>query len=94
MKADEISIEEIKARLDIPTVWRLLSLPGEPNKSCTSPFRQDRHPSFSVFDGGRRFRDHASGEAGMVIDFICLALDAALPEALAWAREKCGGRPR
>ncbi len=91
MKADEISIEEIKARLDIPTVWRLLSLPGEPNKSCTSPFRQDRHPSFSVFDGGRRFRDHASGEAGMVIDFICLALDAALPEALAWAREKCGG---
>ncbi|MCX6854150.1 MAG: hypothetical protein NTV80_04505, partial [Verrucomicrobia bacterium] len=109
MKAGEINIEEIKARLSIPEAWRLLNLPGEPGKSCMSPFREDRHPSFSVFaEGrrffredrhpsfsvfaeGRRFRDHASGDSGTVIDFIQLALDVPLPEALSWAREKCGG---
>ncbi len=91
MKAVEISIEEIKARLSIPEAWRLLNLPGEPGKSCVSPFREDRHPSFSVFAEGRRFRDHASGDSGTVIDFIQLALDVPLPEALSWAREKCGG---
>ncbi len=91
MRAGEIGIEEIKARLSIPEAWRLLNLPGQPGKSCMSPFREDRHPSFSVFAEGRRFRDHASGDSGTVIDFIQLALDVPLPEALAWAREKCGG---
>jgi len=87
----ELSIEEIKARLDIPTVWRLLALPGEPGKSVPSPLREDRKPSFSVFDGGRRFRDHARGDAGTVIDFICLVLNCTVPEAIKWARERCGG---
>ncbi len=88
---DEISIEEIKARLFIPDVWRVLALPGEPGKCCHAPTRNDKHPSFSVFDGGRRFRDHASGDAGSVIDFICLALNCGLPDAVKWARERCGG---
>jgi len=91
MMADELSIEEIKARLDIPTVWRLLALPGEPGKSIPSPFREDRKPSFSVFDGGRRFRDHSTGDAGTVVDFVALALNLSLGAAVKWARERCGG---
>jgi hypothetical protein len=85
--AHELSIEEIKAQLDIPTVWRLLALPGEPGKSVPSPLREDRKPSFSVFDVGRRFRDHARGDAGTVIDFICLVLNCTVPEAIKWARD-------
>ena len=91
MAAEELSIGEIKARLDIPTVWRLLALPGEPGKSIPSPFRQDRKPSFSVFDGGRRFRDHSTGDAGTVVDFIALALGLNLGQAVKWAQERCGG---
>lgn len=91
MKAEPLSIDELKARLDIPTVWRLLQLPGEPGKSCTSPFRPDKKPSFSVYDAGRRFRDHATGDGGTVIDFIQLALNVPLEGALKWAREQCGG---
>lgn len=91
MAADELSIEEIKARLDIPTVWRLLALPGEPGKSIPSPFREDRKPSFSVFDGGRRFRDHSTGDAGTVVDFVALALNLSLGDAVKWARNRCGG---
>ena len=89
--AHELSIEEIKARLDIPTVWRLLALSGEPGKSVPSPLREDRKPSFSVFDGGRRFRDHSTGDAGTVVDFVALALNLPLGEAVRWARERCGG---
>ncbi|MBL9146167.1 MAG: hypothetical protein JNM99_20970 [Verrucomicrobiaceae bacterium] len=91
MKADALSIEEIKARLTIPDVWRILQLPGAPGKSCASPFRPDKKPSFSVFDDERRFRDHATGEGGTVIDFIQLALNAPLDGALKWARQQCGG---
>ncbi|MFZ4765334.1 MAG: hypothetical protein ACOYMN_10310 [Roseimicrobium sp.] len=91
MKTDVLSIDEIKARLAIPDVWRMLQLPGAPGKSCGSPFRADKKPSFSVFDEGRRFRDHATGDGGTVIDFIQLALNVPLDGALKWAREQCGG---
>ena len=89
--SDELSIEEIKARLSIPEAARLLGLNWQPGKSCVSPFRPDKHPSFSVFQEGRRFRDHANGDSGTVIDFIQKALDVPLKEAIQWAREKCGG---
>lgn len=93
MKAarDEIDIEEIKARLSIPDAARLLGMNWQAGKSCVSPFRPDKHPSFSVFQDGRRFRDHANGDSGTVIDFIQKALDVPLKEAIQWAREKCGG---
>ena len=43
--------ESAKERLTIPELWRLLNLPGNPGRSCRSPFREDRNPSFSVYDG-------------------------------------------
>ncbi len=88
---DELSIDEIKARLSIPEAARLLGMNWQAGKSCVSPFRPDKHPSFSCFDEGRRWRDHATGEGGTVIDFIQKALDVPLKEAIQWAREKCGG---
>lgn len=88
---DELSIEEVKARLSIPEAARLLGMNWQAGKSCVSPFRPDKHPSFSCFDEGRRWRDHANGDSGTVIDFIQKALDVPLKEAIQWAREKCGG---
>lgn len=91
MKAEPLSIDELKARLTIPDVWRLLQLPGKPGKSCAAPTRPDKKPSFSVFDDGRRWKDHASGEGGDVLDFIALAMKCGNAEAIQWAREQCGG---
>lgn len=91
MNPDKLPIETIKSRLLIPEVWRRLELPGEPGKCCASPFRPDKKPSFSVFQDGQRFRDHASGASGSVLDFIQLALKLPLDAALQWAREQCGG---
>jgi CHC2-type zinc finger protein len=41
---------------------------GRANPVC-SPFRDERHPSFSVYDEGRRWKDHGTGEGGDAFDF-------------------------
>jgi hypothetical protein len=41
--------------------------------SCRSPFREDRRPSFSIYDDGRKWKDHGSGEAGSIFDFVAKA---------------------
>jgi hypothetical protein len=88
------SIEEIKARIGIPDVWRDLGLPGEPGRSCRSPFREEKHPSFSVYNEGRNFKDHAGdGAQGDVVDFAAKANGCSMEEALAYLRELMGWQP-
>ena len=55
--------------LRIPELWEHLQLPGNPARSCRSPFRPDRNPSFSVYDDGRYWKDHATHEGGDAIAF-------------------------
>ncbi len=66
------SITSAKDRCLIPEVWRRLGLPGQvaPGKVVSSPFRKDRHPSFSIFQDGKRFHDFGTGERGDAIDLI------------------------
>lgn len=71
MNSDSLNIA--KHQLRIPELWRMLGLPSEPGKSCHSPFRDDHNPSFSVFDDGLRWKDHATGEHGDAIDFLARA---------------------
>lgn len=70
---DDSTIEAAKDRLRIPLVWRLCGFEGKPSLCCRSPFREDRNPSFSVYDDGLRWKDFASGEAGDAIDFLSKA---------------------
>ena len=69
MSSNRLRINEAKAKLTIPVLWQMFTLAGKPAKSCRSPFREDRHPSFSVSDDGRYFHDFATGEKGDAIDF-------------------------
>lgn len=87
------SIEEIKARYTIADAWRDEGCPGEPGRSCKSPFRDDKHASFSVYDDGRKFKDHADDCGGDVLDFIAKARGCTPAEALAVARERVGWQP-
>jgi hypothetical protein len=64
---------ELIERFKIPFVWRLLNLTGEPALKCASPFREDNHPSFSIFDSGRAFQDFSTGQAGNVFRFFGIA---------------------
>ena len=62
----------------------------------SSPFREDRHPSFSCFsdDRGRaRWKDHATGESGNVIDFMMKAEPSlSFPDAVDRIAWLCLGR--
>jgi hypothetical protein len=61
-----------KARLTIPELWTMSGLLGKPGRSCRSPFRADRNPSFSIYGGGRKWADSAK-------ESIHLALPLLLP---------------
>jgi hypothetical protein len=85
------AIDAAKQRLDIPTLWRLLELPGKPRKICRSPFRQDKHPSFSIFDQGRAAKDHATGQCYDGPSFLAAARSLSDGEALKEFVKMAGG---
>lgn len=77
-------LTEAMGRIDIDYAWNALGLPGQPGKCCKSPFRDDRKPSFSVFDNGKAWKDHATGEAGNVVDFVAAAKAISNGDACRW----------
>lgn len=85
---DRVTIVELGARY-FPA-WR-------PGKSCVSPFREDHHPSFSVFDDGRRWKDFGTGEQGDAVDFLakakCIDRSAAAKELIALANTGTASAP-
>lgn len=76
------TITQAKERLTIPALGAMLFPEWKPAKSCRSPFREDRNPSFSVHDGGRKFRDFATARSGDAIDFLALARGLSNAEAV------------
>ncbi len=84
------NIADIKARYRITEAWLDFGLPGQPGKTCHSPFREDKTPSFSVFAEGSRFRDFAADEAGDVLDFIQRVKGCTAKEAIQFASERAG----
>jgi hypothetical protein len=55
----------------IPILWQRLGLPGQVSGNCVvcSPLRDDKHPSFSIFAGGTRWKDHGTGLEGDSFNF-------------------------
>jgi hypothetical protein len=45
-------------RLSIDFLWKHFGFPERHGNPVRSPFREDEDPSFSVYDQGRRFKDH------------------------------------
>jgi len=86
-----MSIDEAKAKLDIPSVAARCFPNWKPALSCHSPWREDRNPSFSVFDQGQRWKDHATGDHGDAVDFLGKALDIPAQEAVRRFVEMAGG---
>jgi hypothetical protein len=86
-----MTIEDAKQRLSIPSLWARLELPGSPKTACRSPFREDKHGSFSVSKNGRLFNDFATGEAGDAVDFLRLATGLSPEAAFTKFLEMAGG---
>jgi hypothetical protein len=77
-----------KEHYTIPFLWRSFGYPGKPSASCKSPFRDDDNPSFSVFDEGRKWKDHATGDGGDIIEFLKFALGGGGGEVHQWLRAR------
>lgn len=75
---------EARHQLTITDAWVALGLPGSPKPSCRSPFRDERSPSFSIFDDGKGWKDHGSGEGGDVVEFIRHAIDGDHKDVRNW----------
>ena len=83
-------LPHLKDRLLIPEVWQALRLEGQPAARCRSPFRPDKTPSFSIYEGGRKWKDFGTGESGDVIDFIATARQITTAQALRQFLEMAG----
>lgn len=79
---DRSRLDEAKRRVPLSAAARALGL-GElkPKGVQRSPFREDRHPSFSV-TGDALWRDHSTGEGGDVVSFIARATGCEDGEAI------------
>lgn len=86
-------IADIKSRYRVPHAWNDLGFRGKPGKCCCSPFRDERNPSFSIYEGGLKWKDFGSGESGDVVDFIQRALGVDIDGALEWLKDKAGYKP-
>lgn len=74
--------------VSIAAVWRAAGLPSPPapgrNVVVRSPFRaDDKNPSFSIYDGGKRFADKARPDVkGDVFSFASLSFNLSIAEAM------------
>jgi len=65
---------------DVAAKLVALKLAGKELIGCC-PFHADRSPSFTIFDGGRRFHCFGCGVSGDVLDFVQRVYGVTLPEA-------------
>lgn len=85
-------IAAAKERVSIADAWTRLGLPDPPpegNRLLRSPIREEKTPSFSIFQGGRRWKDHAGDAGGDLLDFVELITKEDMPtvirRVLEWA---------
>jgi hypothetical protein len=79
--ADDSLLHRAIDRVTIDQLWEHFGFePRKTNPVC-SPFRNDRNPSFSIYDQGRRFKDHGSGHQGDSFDFYQCATGKTSSEA-------------
>jgi len=87
-------LEQAKLSVTIFDLWRHFGYPGDPERRnpVRSPFRQDRHPSFSITRDGKLFHDFATGDSGDVVDFWAKATGLPLSDACKSFIEYAGTR--
>ena len=84
-------LDAAKARVTIADAWHALGLPGEPRRTCCSPFREDRHPSFSISPCGRLWHDFSTGDGGDVVSFVKRATAGTDSDAIRRVLDLAGG---
>jgi hypothetical protein len=82
--ADDSLLKRAIAQVTVERLWDHFGYPERNGNPVCSPFREDKHPSFSIYDQGRRFKDHGaswSEHRGDSFDFYQLATKQAAKTA-------------
>lgn len=87
---DRTALDAAKQRVTISAAWSALGLPGKPRHICCSPFREDRHPSFSI-EADTLWHDFAEGTGGDVVSLVKRATGCTDAEAIKRVLELAGG---
>jgi hypothetical protein len=85
------ALDAAKSAVPISAAWRALGLLGEPARLCCSPFREERHPSFSISPDGLLWHDFTTGEGGDVVSFVKRAAACNDAEAIRRVLDLVGG---
>jgi hypothetical protein len=88
---DRSALDAAKQAVTISTAWRALGLTGEPSRTCCSPFREERHASFSISPDGLLWHDFTTGEGGDVVSFVTRATACNDAEAIRRVLDLAGG---
>ena len=85
---ERADIGELRARCPLPVLMKRMGLAKHAKKTCCSPFRRDKKPSWGIFKREDRYywKDHGTGDSGDEINFIVQAKKytglSAFPKAL------------
>jgi hypothetical protein len=76
----------------IAELWVMLGLTGDPKPrgNMISPFRDERHASFSIHSDGFAWNDHGGGLGGDGVEFVKVALDTNHAGVRDWWLERHG----
>lgn len=90
-----MSIDEAKAKLPLPDLMALLGHGDAAKSKAKSPFREERNPSFGIYEsaGKWRWKDHGTGDGGDEIDYLAKAQDLS-PERARMAYLEMAGHQR
>ena len=83
---DELTLEKILNLVDEYHIYtHYLNKHFRVNKPMSSPFREDKHPSWVIFRGrdrSLRYKDFAIGDTGNIVNFVMQMFDLKYMQAL------------
>ena len=87
-----MEIDQLKQKLPLPDLMSRMGFQDFAVASCCSPFREDKNPSWGIFqrDGIWLWKDHGTDQAGDEITFIQEALNLSKGAAIKHYRRMCG----
>ncbi len=86
-----MNLQDIKARVDLDDLATKLGLTKpRGHKLYKSPHHADSTPSLSVYESGRKWRDHSRDIGGDAVDLVAYVLGMETADAINWLRDTYG----
>lgn len=86
-----MDINALKEAIDLHDLFEKLGLEKGRSGNYKAPWRTDERPSISIYDGGRKWKDHGdSTKAGSAIDIVMEVMEMDVPAAMRYLHDLYG----